>query len=76
MKADCRRCLFFRTIDELLSVNPTLAEELLIKKEKGDDIKGWCVKRKRPIYYFEGYCRFFRPIIVKSKKLTEFFSLR
>ncbi|MEB3764600.1 MAG: hypothetical protein GSR77_00305 [Desulfurococcales archaeon] len=73
-EADCRKCMYYRSIDDLLETSPVLAEQLLsLERVTGAEILGYCTRREKPVYYYTGKCRFFRARIVKVRPLSEFF---
>ena len=74
MDADCRKCMYYRSMDELLETSPVLAEQLLsLERVTGKEVVGWCTKRKAPVWYYVGKCRFFRPRESRARPLSEFF---
>ncbi|MCE4625843.1 MAG: hypothetical protein F7C35_08305 [Desulfurococcales archaeon] len=69
--ADCRRCIYFIPIDELDDYRKELA--LIHEAKWGRKVLGWCKAREKPITYYEGYCRFYRPRPERVRPLSEFF---
>ncbi|MEB3759756.1 MAG: hypothetical protein GSR81_02810 [Desulfurococcales archaeon] len=70
--ADCRKCIYFIPIDELTDVyRKELA--LVLEAKWGWKVLGWCKAREKPITYYEGFCRRYKPRPSNVRSLTEFF---
>jgi len=86
VRADCRKCRYFvpkSVIDSNPNWHleepwigmpkeefEDMIEEMLIKEAKGHKALGLCRKRRKPVYYYEGRCRYFSPKPPKYRQLT------
>lgn len=80
-KADCRRCKYFIPYDDswylkepFLSMPKDrlddLMEEMLVMEARGAKILGLCAKRKKPVTYYTGYCRYYESKVRPLRQLT------
>ena len=74
--ADCRKCRHFVPYDvigEYLNVPTYLVEDAVRRKEYlGEDIKGVCLKRMKPVTHYRGKCRYYETKHKQTKQLTLF----
>ena len=84
--ADCRKCRHFLPrsvidsnpdwhLEEPWLDMPTneledMLEDAIVKEAKGMKFLGLCKKRRKPVFYYEGRCRYFDPKPPKYKQLT------
>jgi len=75
--ADCRKCVYFIPksvleadegwylrepwIDMSKDEFKGMLEEIAVREAKGERHLGLCRKRRKPVYYYEGRCRYFKP---------------
>jgi len=72
--ADCRKCIFFISFEQL---SDDVKEKTVVQAAKrGKEPLGWCTRAGHVITYYRGRCRFYTPrssIIKPAKKpITEY----
>ncbi len=70
---DCRKCKFFKPVEELSEQELHDAWVWIAKNRPGEELLGYCTKFDRPVTYFTGKCYGFERKEVKVKKLDIFF---
>ncbi len=58
--ADCRLCRWFTRVEELDERAREQAEAWVGRYRRGSRLLGYCRYYKRPVTYYEGYCRAFK----------------
>lgn len=83
MIVDCRKCRFFiplRILEKYAATSPDewgrALEVVEIMRAEGQTVMGWCRKRDGPVKYYTGRCRFYEPLMINQRRLTEFLSSR
>jgi len=71
--ADCRRCIWFDSVSEMDDEERKRAYRVLERIRPGSRLLGWCRFYKRPVSYYVGFCRGFKPRPSNVRSLSEFF---
>ena len=71
--ADCRRYIYFRFPEELDQALLDQCKAWIEEHRSGKRILGYCTLYRRPITYYRGPCRGFKPYsLTPAKPLTYF----
>jgi len=61
VKVDCRFCRYFKYRDEMSGEELEESFIFIAKHRPNEHLLGWCTKRKLPVTYFKGKCKFYKP---------------
>ncbi len=70
---DCRKCRYFIPRRNMDGVFLEAALKYVRRHRPGEPLLGWCDKRKAPVTFYHGKCRFYEPIPPKEyPKITDY----
>jgi len=72
MKADCRKCVYFRPVDELSYESRIVLERWVERNRPNEPLLGFCRRFRRPVTYFVGECHGYRPRELKQLRLDDY----
>lgn len=72
--ADCRRCIYFISYDELDENMKSRAKDGA--RQRGGIPLGWCSRYNRVVTYYTGGCRGYKAKIAMIRKLSEWIEPR
>ena len=72
VKADCRKCKFFKPVEKLSFASRVVLERWVERNRPGEPLLGFCRKFRRPVTYYEGECSGYSPKELKQLKLDDY----
>ena len=68
---DCRKCIYFKPCSQMMDNEIAGAIAWINHNRPGESLKGYCTYYDRPITYYKGRCKKYKPRIITSQSLKK-----